>query len=270
MQPARNRRGAGVPTGGSWASSSCRFVKQRACRSAPPAYGRGKTSTPDILPQVVAVFQGEEVGQFVVGGAVSLVLVKSLRHSDRRPAKSNAKGSGPCFALQCGQPVLKTSFPTAFQRLDFRDGGLGVSMPGNQIERRAVGWVLQNERFLTPEWQPTKVRGREGLWRSWKTSNFRSWINPGGKYVRMVTCNTNRRETFWRKAVRMHFGITAGWTRPAEVVFWRLEWSPRPLHGCPSRVLADSRGTTSCWRDERGHCRCTRKSGPACRGKEDC
>ena len=64
--------------------------------------------------------------------------------------RSEPLGLGPA---QCGQPVLETSFPTAFQRLDIRDGDLGVSLPGNQAKLRAAGWVLQNERFLTwPAW----------------------------------------------------------------------------------------------------------------------
>ena len=33
------------------------------------------------------------------------------------------------------------------QRLDIRDGDLGVSLPGNQARRQAVGWVLQKERI---------------------------------------------------------------------------------------------------------------------------
>ena len=61
-----------------------------------------------------------------------------------RYALGRVVGLGPA---QCGQPVLETSFPTAFQRLDIRDGDLGVSLPGNQAKRRAVGWVLQNEPF---------------------------------------------------------------------------------------------------------------------------
>jgi hypothetical protein len=30
--------------------------------------------------------------------------------------------------------------PLAFQPLDIQDGDLGVSLPGNQAKRRAVGW----------------------------------------------------------------------------------------------------------------------------------
>jgi hypothetical protein len=53
------------------------------------------------------------------------------------------RGGWLALAPQCGQPVLETSFPTAFQRLDIRDGDLGVSLPRNQAKRRAGGWVLQ-------------------------------------------------------------------------------------------------------------------------------
>ena len=52
----------------------------------------------------------------------------------------------PC--QQIGQPVLETSFSTAFQRLEFRGGDLGVPPPGNQAEWRAGEWVLQYEGFL--------------------------------------------------------------------------------------------------------------------------
>ena len=61
---------------------------------------------------------------------------------------------------ECGQPVLETSFPTAFQRLDIRDGDLGVSLPGNQAKRRAVGWVLQNERFSNS----LRLESGPGIW----------------------------------------------------------------------------------------------------------
>jgi hypothetical protein len=66
---------------------------------------------------------------------------------------------------QFGQPVLETAFPTAFQRLDIRDGDLGVSMPGNQAKRRAVGWVLQNERISGRAFRGTSqaIRGRAPL-----------------------------------------------------------------------------------------------------------
>jgi hypothetical protein len=37
----------------------------------------------------------------------------------------------------------ETSLPPAFQRLEFGDGDLGVSLPGNQAERLTVAWVLQ-------------------------------------------------------------------------------------------------------------------------------
>ncbi len=55
---------------------------------------------------------------------------------------------------QCGQPVLETSFPTAFQQLEFRDGDLGVSLPGNQRKRQAFGRLLQKEPFLMPSTYP--------------------------------------------------------------------------------------------------------------------
>ena len=45
--------------------------------------------------------------------------------------------------------MSETVFPAAFQRLVVRDGDLGVSLPGNQAMRRAVGWVLQSEHSLT-------------------------------------------------------------------------------------------------------------------------
>jgi hypothetical protein len=59
---------------------------------------------------------------------------------------------------QCGQAVLETSFPTAFQRLDLRDGDLEVSLPGNLAKWRAVGWVLQEEGYLTG--QLTQLAGQ--------------------------------------------------------------------------------------------------------------
>ncbi len=45
------------------------------------------------------------------------------------------------------RPVSETSFPTAFQRLDIRDGGLGGSLLGNRAKRQAFVWVRQNEPF---------------------------------------------------------------------------------------------------------------------------
>ena len=54
-------------------------------------------------------------------------------------------GVGPAH---CSQPVLETSFRTAFQRLDIRDGDLGVSPPGIKHRHRAVGWVPPNEPLL--------------------------------------------------------------------------------------------------------------------------
>jgi hypothetical protein len=55
-----------------------------------------------------------------------------------------------------GQPVLETSFPTDFQGLDIRDGDLGVTMPGSQAKRRAVGWVLQSEQLFGPTPRPLR------------------------------------------------------------------------------------------------------------------
>jgi hypothetical protein len=55
---------------------------------------------------------------------------------------------GSCQATpECRSTALETQFLMAFQRFEYRDGDLGVSQPGNQAKRRAVGWVLQNERF---------------------------------------------------------------------------------------------------------------------------
>jgi hypothetical protein len=44
--------------------------------------------------------------------------------------------------------VLETSLPTAFQRLDVRDGDLGVSLPENQAKRQTAILVPEDERLL--------------------------------------------------------------------------------------------------------------------------
>jgi hypothetical protein len=54
---------------------------------------------------------------------------------------------------RCGQPVLETSFPTALQRLVFRDGDLGVSPPGNQQNgERSVGRCKTKDFRDTTPW----------------------------------------------------------------------------------------------------------------------
>jgi hypothetical protein len=54
-------------------------------------------------------------------------------------------GVGPS---QLGQPVLEASFPTAFPRLDTREGDRRVSPPGHQAKRRTIGPVVHCEGFV--------------------------------------------------------------------------------------------------------------------------
>ena len=79
-----------------------------------------------------------------------LIILSSTGDSWFAPSCFGA-GSWP-WPPKCGQPMLETSFPMAFQRLDIRDGDLGVPLPGNQAKRRTVVWVPQNEKSLTCPW----------------------------------------------------------------------------------------------------------------------